>query len=101
MAIYFFHNNPLFIDLMAESGTMQFMAAEAGSEQTVSASPATLHQTWQWEKQRDPNTGNETVINNLANYTLTFNPNENYQFQADYNSGSGSYTADEAGPIRF
>ncbi|HXV42192.1 MAG TPA: META domain-containing protein [Anaerolineae bacterium] len=75
-------------------------SGQAGGEGTGINVPA-LHQTWQWEKQRDPNSGSETVISNPANYTLTLNPDATYQFQADCNQGSGSYTADETGAIRF
>ena len=100
-AIYFFQNGSLFIDLFADSGTMQFATAGlAGSEQPA-ATPTALHKTWQWEKQVNPAAGSETLISNPAGYTLTFNSDGTYQFQADCNSGSGSYTADESGTIRF
>jgi heat shock protein HslJ len=81
---------------------MHFSAAgnQAGAEGAGANVPA-LHKTWQWEKQRDPNTGSETPISNPANYTLTFNPDGTYQFRADCNQGSGGYTADETGAIRF
>ena len=101
-AIYFFRDDgSLFLDLMADSGTMRFsIVGEAGSEQPA-ATPAALHKTWQWEKQINPADSRETAISNPANYTLTFSPDGTYQFQADCNSGSGRYTADESGAIRF
>jgi heat shock protein HslJ len=80
---------------------MQFAAAQAGGEQSTTPTPAALHKTWQWEKQVNPNDGSETPISSPANYTLTLNPDATYQFQADCNQGSGSYTADETGDIHF
>jgi heat shock protein HslJ len=101
-AITFFQNGRLFIDLLADSGTMQFSAAgEAGSQQAPAATPTALHKTWQWQKRVNPADGSETAVNNPASYTLTFNPDGTYQFRVDCNSGSGSYTANESGAIRF
>jgi heat shock protein HslJ len=101
-AHYSFQEGELLIDLQNGSGRMYFSTAgsQAGGEGTGANVPA-LHKTWQWEKQRDPNTGSEMTISNPANYTLTFNADGTYQFRADCNQGSGSYTADETGAIRF
>jgi heat shock protein HslJ len=101
VAIYFFQDGSLFIDLLADSGTMQFSPAGLAGGEPPAATPAELHKSWQWEKQVNPADGSETGISNPVNYTLTFDPDGTYQFQADCNNGSGSYTADETGSIRF
>ena len=101
-AIYFLQEGSLFIDLLTDGGTMQFDAGgTAGGEQPVAGPPTALLKSWQWEKQVNPSDGRETLTSNPANYTLTFNADGMYQFQADCNQGSGSYTADETGAIRF
>jgi heat shock protein HslJ len=101
-ATYSFQEGDLYIDLRDGSGRMHFSAAASQAGGTgMEANVPALHKTWQWEKQRDPNSGSETAISNPASYTLTLNPDATYQFQADCNQGSGSYTADEAGHIRF
>jgi heat shock protein HslJ len=57
--------------------------------------------TWQWERRVILDSGQEEQINNPASYTLTFNPDGTYEFQADCNSGGGTYSADERGAIRL
>jgi heat shock protein HslJ len=101
-AIYFFQEGSLFVDLLADSGTMQFDGAGAtADEQPAVAPPTALLKSWQWAKQVNPADGSETPISNPAGYTLTLNADGAYQFRADCNQGSGSYTADETGAIRF
>jgi heat shock protein HslJ len=71
------------------------------SNQPSDANVPALHKTWGWEKRVNPSTGAEEQISDPARYTLTFNPDGTYQFQADCNQGSGTYVADDNGAIRL
>lgn len=60
-----------------------------------------LHKTWQWQRRVVLDSGQEEQISNPARYTLSFKVDGSYQFQADCNSGSGTYVADDKGAIRL
>jgi polar amino acid transport system substrate-binding protein len=64
--------------------------------------PALQNRVWQWERRAaSDGSGEEVIINNPSAYTLAFSPDGSYQFQADCNRGSGTYTADDKGAIRM
>ncbi len=63
--------------------------------------PAIQNITWIWVDRSDASTGVSEAIADPAQYTLFFQPDGTYQFQADCNSGAGTYTADQSGAIRM
>lgn len=71
------------------------------SYQPSDANVPALHKTWQWERRVVLDSGQEERISDPTKYTLTFSADGSYQFQADCNSGGGSYVADERGAIRL
>jgi heat shock protein HslJ len=72
------------------------------SGKTPGANVPALHdKVWQWERRVISDSGTEGQIGDPAKYTLTFKSDGTYQFQADCNKGSGTYTADEKGAIRL
>ena len=72
------------------------------SGQTPGANVPALHdRVWQWERRVILDSGKEEQIGDPAKYTLTFKSDWTYQFQADCNKGSGTYTADEKRGIRM
>lgn len=76
-------------------------AEELPSNVTTNANIPALHRTWQWQRRVVLDSGQEEQIDNPARYTLTFKTDGTYQFQADCNSGNGTYVADETGGIRL
>jgi hypothetical protein len=70
--------------------------SEPDSEASVDA-PLIQNITWAWVDRTDPSAGTSEAIENSDQYTLFFLPDGSYQFQADCNSGSGTYTADQSG----
>jgi heat shock protein HslJ len=101
-AAYFFQNGDLFIDMQDAAGRMRFSApsGQSGGEGPDGNIPA-LHRTWGWQKRVILDSGQEEQIGDPSKYTLTFSADGSYQFQADCNSGGGSYVADERGAIRL
>lgn len=71
------------------------------SDTPTGANVPALHKTWQWERRVVLDSGAEEQISNPAGYTLSFKADGTYQFQADCNSGSGTYVADDKGAIRL
>jgi heat shock protein HslJ len=71
------------------------------SNQPSDANVPALHKTWQWERRVILDSGQEERIDAPAKYTLTFNADGSYNFQADCNQGSGTYVADDKGAIRL
>lgn len=74
---------------------------EGGTGGAQVDAPAIQNITWVWESRTTPSDGSSEAIPSPANYTLFFNPDGTYQFQADCNNGSGTYTADQSGAIRM
>jgi len=71
------------------------------SYQPSDADPPPLHKTWQWERRVIMDSGQEERVSDPTRYTLTFDADGTYQFQADCNQGTGTYVADEKGAIRL
>jgi heat shock protein HslJ len=72
------------------------------SGQTPGANVPALHdKVWRWKRRVVLDSGKEEPIGDPAKYTLTFKSDGTYQFLADCNRGSGTYTADEKGAIRM
>lgn len=63
--------------------------------------PAIQNVTWTWVDRTNPSDGSSEATDSPASYTLVFQADGSYQFQADCNSGSGTYTADQSGAIRM
>lgn len=101
-ATYFLQGGNLYIEMEAGEGRMRFSTPgdQIGGEGNPEEVPA-LHRAWSWERRVAPGDGGQTAISRPADYTLTFNADGTYQFQADCNSGSGTYSADERGAIRL
>jgi heat shock protein HslJ len=82
---------------VAPTATSGGMPASGPTDANVPA----LHKTWQWQKRVILDSGTEEQIDDPTKYTLTFNADGTYAFQADCNQGSGTYVADETGAIRM
>ncbi len=82
--IYFFRDGVLFLDLMADGGTMQFRDAS-------SAQPAITGTTWKWVTFSDPANGLQ-IIPDADRYQMTLNEDGTINVQADCNQVSGTYT---------
>jgi heat shock protein HslJ len=92
-AIYFFENGHLFIDLMADGGTMEF--APAGStNSTVSEDLEVSLTSHTWELGSYVYEEAATDIDTPENYTLTFNEDGTVSIKADCNNATGNYTDD-------
>ena len=104
-AIYFLEGDHLFIDLMADGGTMEFAAgtvAETTADENAMVVSLTSH-TWELGSYVHEN---EVVgIDKPENYTLTFLPDGSFIVKADCNNAGGSYVDDgsslniEVGPV--
>ncbi len=88
------------LQLSGENFTMSFQ--DGGSSEVELVDPADLQDIlWTWERHFVPETNLEERIEDPTSYSLTFNPDETYNFQADCNLGSGNYTATETGQIEM
>jgi heat shock protein HslJ/uncharacterized protein YraI len=86
--------------LAGETTTLRF--EDGGTAQVELVDPADLiEKLWTWEKRFIAETNQEEQIAEPASYTLIFNADDTYEFKADCNLGSGSYTATENGNIQF
>jgi uncharacterized protein YraI/heat shock protein HslJ len=75
---------------------------DGGSAEIELVDPADLQDTlWAWERHFIPETNFEERIDDPASYILTYNPDQTYNYKADCNLGSGSYTATETGQIEM
>lgn len=81
--IYFFQDGDLFMDLMADGGTMQFQ----------NATPVITGVPWKWVTFFDPANGQQTIPE-PERYQMTLNEDGTVNIQADCNSASGTYTLD-------
>lgn len=95
-AIYFFENGNLYIDLMADGGTMAFAPQEVvmadDGEGAIAGAPPTG--SWQWVSFTNP--VEQFQIDDPENYVLTFNDDGSVNIKADCNNAMGSYTADSS-----
>jgi heat shock protein HslJ/uncharacterized protein YraI len=88
------------LQLAGETFTMGLK--DGGTSQIELVNPDDLlNQLWTWERHYIPETNLEERIDDPNRYTLTFNPDNTYAFQADCNLGGGNFTATETGQIQF
>jgi heat shock protein HslJ/uncharacterized protein YraI len=88
------------LQLAGENFTMSFQ--DGGSSEVELVDPADLQdRLWAWERHFIPETNLEERIDDPASYTLTYNADDTYNYQADCNLGSGAYTATETGQIEM
>lgn len=97
-ALYFFEDGNLYIDMVADSGTMQFVAQAAEGDGVGMGEGSELTSaTWQWFATTSPTTS--TSIADPTRYTVTFNTDNSLAIKADCNMVLGSYTAGEDGSL--
>jgi heat shock protein HslJ/uncharacterized protein YraI len=88
------------LSLSGDTFTMSFDEGVPG--EVTAVDPADLqNKMWSWERRIIPDSGTEEAISDPTSYTLTFNPDDTFAFQADCNVGGGTYSADEQGAIQF
>ena len=88
------------LKLAGDNFTMGF--EDGGSSEIELVDPGDLlDKIWTWERHFIPETNLEERIEDPSLYTLTFNSDGTYAFQADCNMGSGGFTASETGQIQF
>jgi heat shock protein HslJ len=104
-AIYFFENGNMFIDMMADGGTMEFAPGVVeGMQMDESVTTISLI-SHTWELGAYVSRNEATVVDDPENYTLTFNADGTVAIKADCNNAIGSYTDDgssisiEIGPM--
>jgi heat shock protein HslJ len=97
-AIYFFEGENLFIDLVADSGTMQFspetvedVEAESGQGDLLTSNQ------WEWSATTSPEAMSEVA--DPTRYTVTFMEDDSLSIQADCNVVLGTYVAGEDGSL--
>jgi heat shock protein HslJ len=89
-------------DLKLSGSTFTMGFQDGGSAEIELVNPADLQDTlWAWERHFIPETNLEERIDDPNSYTLTYNADDTYNFRADCNLGSGSYTATEIGQIEM
>lgn len=84
-AIYFFEGGELYMDMVADGGTLRFRAAGAPQ-------PSLTGTNWQWVSTTTP--VEVVTVNDPTRYTILFNADGTAAIQADCNSVAASYTAD-------
>lgn len=87
-AIYFFKDGHLFIDLMADGGTLEFAPAESIEASTDSL---TTNQ-WQWVSFTSPD--EQYAVENPDNYKMIFGEDGSLFIFADCNTVQGKYTTE-------
>ena len=88
-AIYFFKDGHLFIDLMADGGTMEFAPAETAQALV----PALTGGTWRWEQFTNP--AEQLAVPEPNKYTLALlDSGDTAVIYADCNTIIGSYTVE-------
>lgn len=88
------------LKLSGESFTMGLM--NAGSAEIELVNPGDLlDNLWAWERHFIPETNLEERIADPSSYTLTFNEDDSFNFQADCNLGIGNFTATENGQMQM
>jgi heat shock protein HslJ/uncharacterized protein YraI len=86
--------------LAGDNFTMGFK--DAGPPEIVIVDPDDLQdKLWLWERRFNPASNSDEQIDDPSSYNLKFNSDGTYEFKADCNLGSGTFTADENGQIRF
>ena len=89
-------------DLKLSGDTFTMGFNDGGSAEIELVNPADLQDTlWAWERHFVPETNLEERIDDPTSYTLTYNADKTYNFKADCNLGSGSYSATETGQIEM
>ena len=104
-AIFFFEDSTLYIDLMADGGTMSFIPVEtviADDGRGAIAGQLTAN-PWKWVSFTNP--VEQFEIDDPENFLLTFNEDGTINIKADCNNALGNYTVDgsslevEVGPM--
>jgi len=93
-AIYFFDGGNLFVDLIADGGTMEFAPAGSASAMDGGSEMATTLTSHTWELGASVINGEVVEIDSPENYTLTFNEDGTVSIKADCNNATGSYSDD-------
>jgi heat shock protein HslJ len=83
VAVYFFQDGELFMDMKFDSGTMRFAAQP----------PSLVGPVWLWEATH-MNDGTVITPDNPASYNVQFMDDGSIAIQADCNNASASYTLD-------
>ena len=92
-AIFFFEDGNLFIDLMADGGTMQFTPLETEPAETGQVDAASLSaNAWKWEKFTSP--VEQVDITEPEKYIVNFLEGGVIVVAADCNTASGTYTVE-------
>ena len=102
-AKYFFADGKLFIDLMADGGTMRFdPAGETAASPEAAAEAAQVQamvagiKAYPWKWTSYSSTSEEVTVETPASYMVTFNEDGTLDIKADCNDASGTYTLDGA-----
>lgn len=104
-ANYFFEDGDLYIDLMADGGTLAFAPAKTvmADDGEGAVTGELWVNPWQWVSFTNP--VEQFQVQDPENYVLTFNQDGTLAIQADCNNAMGSYTLDgssisiEVGPM--
>ena len=89
-AAYFFEAGDLYIDMMADAGTMRFTAAGA----PAAPQPSLTGPTWQWVSTTTP--AEVITVDNPTVYTILFNEDGTAAIKADCNNVGASYTISDS-----
>jgi len=87
----------LFIDQIADAGTLRFQPAAGAAEgegETTAPVGALTGVTWEWVSLDDPM--GQTAATDPTRYTITFNEDGTAAIQADCNSVRGNYIAQDS-----
>ena len=90
-AIVFFQDESMYIDTVADSGTMKF--DEASSSTAEAEAAGILDTVWQWTNFTDPANGPQE-INDPSRYQMQLLADGTIQIQADCNNGSGTFSVE-------
>lgn len=93
VVIYFVDEGELFMDMLADAGTLTFRSGGAAEVERTQASGLTGI-SWEWTGTNGPDS--EIVSADPSRYTIVFNDDGSATIQADCNDVSAMYTADEA-----
>ena len=93
-ARYFFEEGRLYIDLMADGGTLGFSPLDRDTAleafQGIEETPSLTANTWQWVGFTDPL--QQFQVEDPANYQLSFNADGTLNILADCNQAQGDYS---------
>lgn len=93
-AKYFFEEGHLFIDLMADGGTMEFAPSTMASMTDMETGTMVSLTSHTWELHSYVYNNEVVGIETPENYTVTFNPDGSLAVKADCNNANGDFTDD-------